>query len=140
MKHFFALIFAIYASFHLMVFNKYMHYSTVRAEIIENEMAYDANGRVKIQITYKREDGLIFRLPASIAEWQAATPGEKRWVKARPLDMEPSSSGILIYVVTPLIVALLTAMYLIWFLMFFSWSTPKAQRHVSPPPKDSLEE
>lgn len=102
-------------------------------------MANGQKSKVNLQLTYKREDGRIFQLPANVAEWQSAVPGEKRWVSARPIDMEPSFVDTTLYTVLPLIVMMFTLLYLIWFLLCFSWSPPQENKFVQPSTKGPFE-
>lgn len=139
MKHVIILVLAIYATFHLMVFNDYMHDKSVRVEVVSKEMSNGQKSKVNLHITYKREDGRTFQLPTNIAEWQSAAPGEKRWVSARPIDMEPNPVDTTLYTVAPLIVMMFTVLYLIWFLLFFSWSQPQETKFVPPSTKGPFE-
>lgn len=132
MKHVIILALAIYATFHLMVFNDYMHDKSVRVEVVSKEMSKGQKGKTNLYLTYKREDGAIFQLSANIAEWQSATPGENRWVSARPIDMEPNYADTTLYTVAPLIVMMFTMLYLIWFLFCFSWPNPQEKKFVQP--------
>jgi hypothetical protein len=139
MKHVIILVLAIYATFHLMVFNDYMHYKSVRAEVVTKEMVAGASNKTKLTITYKREDDRIFKLPANAAEWQSAVPGEQRWVSARPIDVQPNLVDTTLHTVAPLIVMMFTLLYLLWFLLCFSWSTPQENKFVQPSTKGPLE-
>lgn len=139
MKHVIILVLAIYANFHLIVFNDYMHSKSVRVEVVSKEMSQDQKGKTDLYTTYKREDGRIFQLPTSVAEWQSTTPGEKRWVSARPIDMDPNPLDTTLYTVVPLIVMMFTLLYLIWFLLCFSWSQPQETKFVPSSTKGPFE-
>lgn len=139
MKHVIILALAIYATFHMMVFNDYMHDKSYRVEVVSKEMSKGQKGKTNIAIVYKSEDGQIFQLSASVAEWQAATPGEKRWVSARPCDVSPSRMNSLVYTVAPIVVGVFTLVYLMWFLLFFSWTAPQEKKFVPPSTKGPFE-
>lgn len=139
MKHVIILALAIYATFHMMVFNDYMHDKSYRVEVVSKEMSNGQKGKTNIAIVYKREDGHIFQLSASVAQWQAAVPGEKRWISARPIDTEPSGMNTFIYTVVPIVLMMFTLVYMMWFLFFFSWSTPQENKFVPPSTKGPFE-
>lgn len=140
MKHVIYLVLAIYATFHMVVFNDYMHDKSYRVEVVDKEMSSGTKGKTNLAIVYKREDGHVFKLSASVSEWQAATPGEKRWVSARPSDVEPTGMETLQHTVLPMAVLMFTIVYLMWFLLFYSWiPAPQEKKFVQPSTKGPFE-
>lgn len=140
MKHFFALVLCICATFYMFVYNDYMHEKSFRAEVVSKDMTKGRKGRTDITITYKREDGHIFTLSADANEWQAVVPGQKRWVSASQNQVEPSGINSLFYTVVPIVVGMFTALYLIFFLFFFSLTPePQEKKFVQPSTKGPFE-
>lgn len=133
MNHFFALILCLCATFYMFVCNDYMHEKSFRAEVVSKDMSNGHKGKTKIAITYKREDGHIFTLAADANEWQSAEPGQKRWVSASQNQVKPDIINSLIYTVGPIAMGMVTSVYLIFFLFFFSL-TPNLQEKKFVPP------
>ncbi|MNI40437.1 hypothetical protein D3C73_946610 [compost metagenome] len=133
MKHFFALVLCICATFYMFVYNDYMHEKSFRAEVVSKDMSQGLKGKTNITITYKREDGHIFTLSADANEWQSAVSGQKRWVSASQNQVEPSGIDSLLYTVFPIVLGMFTTLYLIFFLFFVSL-TPNTQETKFVPP------
>lgn len=140
MKHVLILLVAIFTSAYLFIFNDYMHTTSVRVEVVDKSTSSGSKGRIIREIQYKREDGRIFNLSAGEYAWQAASPGVKAWVQARPRDMEPSIWGDFRYMMLPVIVAVFTGVYLIFFLVFSTPLSPtQEKKFVQPSTKGPFE-
>lgn len=129
MKHIFALIFAIYASFHLFVFNNYMHRQAVIVEVSDKLIREGSKHHTIREIVYKRQDGATFKRSASEPEWQAALPGEKARLYLRPFDMKQTPLENLRYFFLPIFVAAATLVYLLWFI-FFGWPVKTKDKNI----------
>lgn len=130
MKHFFALIFAIYATFHLFVFNDYMHRQVVNVEVHDKALREDSKHRPIRDIFYQREDGLVFKRSVGELEWQTAQPGQKARLNLRPFDMKQTALENVRFFILPVIVAAMTIVYLLWFLICFGWTTKTKETEI----------